>query len=568
MPDEINTVASPDPAAVIEEMLKIYPAKTRKKRAKQIILNEPDCPPEIAANSRTIPGIITQRGCTYAGCRGVVMGPIYDLLQITHGPVGCGFYAWLTRRNLVRVPPNETNYLQYCMNTDMQEEQIIFGGEKKLKQAIREAYDIFKPRAIAILATCPVGLIGDDIHTVAKQMKEELGINVIAFSCEGYKGVSQSAGHHIANNGVFKNIIGLDDKPDEGEFTMNILGEYNIGGDAWEIDTLLRKCGIHVTATLSGDVSYDQVKRCHTVMLNGVMCHRSINYIAEMMEKKFGIPWIKVNFVGAEASAKTLRKIAQFFDSKKLADRVEEVIAQELLALRPVREEMRAKHHGKKVALFVGGSRAHHYQDLFRDLGMEIVSAGYEFAHRDDYEGRKVLPTIKVDADSRNIEELHVEADPERFKPARTPEQVAALTAGGFTFKDYEGMMVEMKKNTLIIDDISHHEMEKLIEIYQPDIIGSGIKDKFVIEKMGVPCKQLHSYDYSGPYAAFTGAINFYREIDRMLTTKVWKFITPPWEKEPQAAVPLLHASKVEALRRENANKAWRKPGAEVAPEA
>ena len=258
-------VAMPDPAAVKAEMLKIYPAKTAKKRAKQIILNEPDAPPEIGANSRTIPGIITQRGCTYAGCRGVVMGPIYDLLQITHGPVGCGFYAWLSRRNLVRPAKGQTNYLQYCMNTDMQEDQIIFGGEKKLKQAIKEAYEIFKPKAIAILATCPVGLIGDDIHTVAKQMKEELGINVMAFSCEGYKGVSQSAGHHIANNGVFKNIIGLNDKADEAEFNMNILGEYNIGGDAWEIDTLLRKCGIHVTSTLSGDVSYDQVKKAHTV---------------------------------------------------------------------------------------------------------------------------------------------------------------------------------------------------------------------------------------------------------------------------------------------------------------
>jgi nitrogenase molybdenum-iron protein alpha chain len=86
-------VAVPDPAEVKEEMLKIYPAKTRKKRAKQIILNEPEAPPEIGANSRTIPGIITQRGCTYAGCRGVVLGPIYDILQITHGPVGCGFYA-------------------------------------------------------------------------------------------------------------------------------------------------------------------------------------------------------------------------------------------------------------------------------------------------------------------------------------------------------------------------------------------------------------------------------------------------------------------------------------------
>ena len=107
-------------------------------------------------------------------------------------------------------------------------------------------------------------------------------------------------------------------------------------------------------------------------------------------------------------------------------------------------------------------------------------------------------------------------------------------------------MMVEMKKNTLVIDDISHHEMEKLIEIYKPDIIGSGIKDKFVIEKMGVPCKQLHSYDYSGPYAAFTGAVNFYQEVDRMLTTKVWKFITPPWEKDPQSSAELVHALQAE----------------------
>lgn len=542
----------PDPEQAREEMLKIYPPKTRKKRSKQILSNDPDVPPEVGANTRTLPGIMTQRGCTYAGCRGVVMGPIYDLLQITHGPIGCGFYAWLTRRNLSRPKNNGVNYMQYSMSTDMQEDQIIFGGEKKLRQAVLEAYEIFRPKAIAILATCPVGLIGDDIHAVAREMKEKLGINVMAFSCEGYKGVSQSAGHHIANNGVFKNIIGLDDTPDAAEYAINILGEYNIGGDAWEIDTLLRKCGIHVTSTLSGDVSYDQVAKAHTVHLNTVMCHRSINYIAEMMEKKFGIPWIKVNFIGADATAKSLRKIAKYFDSKKLTDRVEEVIAQEMLALRPVREEVISRHKGKRVALFVGGSRAHHYQDLFEDIEMNVVSAGYEFAHRDDYEGRRVLPSIKVDADSRNIEELKVEADPARFKPRKTTEQMDALKSGGFTFSDYEGMMKQMKKGALIIDDISHHEMEKLIELYKPDMICSGIKDKFIVEKMGIPCKQLHSYDYGGPYAAFTGAANFYKEIDRMLSTKVWKYVVPPWKKDPLLAATLVHPAKTRAKKTED----------------
>lgn len=538
-----------------EEMLKSYPSKTAKKRGKQMVVNDPDAIPEIGANSRTVPGLITQRGCTYAGCRGVVIGPIHDILHITHGPIGCGYYSWLTRRNMVKpVNPGDTNYLQYSMSTDMMEEQIVFGGEKKLKQAIQEAYDIFKPKAITIYATCPVGLIGDDVHAVAREMKETLGINVFAFSCEGYRGVSQSAGHHIANNGVFKHIVGLDDTPQEHPYTINVLGEYNIGGDSWEIDALLRKCGIHVVSTLSGDVNYEQIKRAHTAHLNTIMCHRSINYMAEMMEKKFGIPWIKVNFIGADQTAKSLRKIGAFFESKELKDRIEEVIAQEMAVLRPVREEITARCKGKKAALFVGGSRAHHYQDLFKDIGMDVISAGYEFAHRDDYEGRSVLPGIKVDADSRNIEELTIEEDPQRFR-SDFVEKKKRLEESGFTFSDYNGMMVEMKKNTLVIDDISHHEIEKLIKLWKPDIIGSGIKDKFVIEKMGIPCKQLHSYDYGGPYAVFTGAANFYREVDRMLHTKVWQFVVPPWQK-PATEKPC-YAPRKE--KREKPNEDWKK---------
>jgi nitrogenase molybdenum-iron protein alpha chain len=531
----IPAAPQPDSLAARAEMLAIYPPKTKKKREKQLLANDSTTPPEIAANTRTVPGIITQRGCTYAGCRGVVIGPIHDILHITHGPIGCSYYSWQTRRNLARVKPGQPiNYLQYSMTTDMMEEEIIFGGEKKLAAAIREAYKIFKPKAIAVYATCPVGLIGDDIHTVCRHAKEELGINVFGFSCEGYKGVSQSAGHHIANNGVFKHMVGLLDEPDKEQYRINVLGEYNIGGDAWEIDTLLKKCGIHVTATLSGDISYEQICKCHTADLNVVMCHRSINYMSEMMETKFGIPWIKVNFIGAEQTSKSLRKIAKYFGDKKLIDRVEEVIAAEMAVLRPIQEDVRSRLKGKTAAMFVGGSRAHHYQHLFKDVGMLTVAAGYEFAHRDDYEGRAVLPTIKVDADSRNIEEIEVEADPKRYNPRKTPEQLEALKAGGFSFKDYDGMMREMKQSTLVIDDISHHEMEKLIELYHPDIIGSGIKDKFVIEKLGVPCKQLHSYDYGGPYAAFTGAANFYKEIDRMIGSKVWKLVTPPWKKSTQ----------------------------------
>jgi nitrogenase molybdenum-iron protein alpha chain len=538
---DVMEICELDPEEIKKELLAKYPTKVARKRAKGIVINKKDdCGdvPEIQSNVRTVPGLIGQRGCCYAGCKGVVLGPTRDIVNITHGPIGCGFYSWLTRRNQTDADtsPDGHNFMTYCFSTDMQDQEIIFGGEKKLKLAIQEAYDAFHPKAIAVFSTCPVGLIGDDVHSVCREMKEKLGINIFGFSCEGYKGVSQSAGHHIANNGIFTHVVGTDDTVKDGEFKINLLGEYNIGGDAFEIERIFEKCGLTLVSTFSGNSSIDAFANAHTADLNLIMCHRSINYVAEMMETKYGLPWIKVNFIGAEATAKSLRKIADYFDDPGLRERIEAVIAEEMPEVEKVRAEVRPRTEGKKAMLFVGGSRAHHYQELFNELGMPTMSAGYEFAHRDDYEGRRVLPDIKVDADSRNIEELEIHPDPDKYNPRKSPEELEKLKAKGVPVSDYEGMMPEMPNGALIVDDISQYETDKLIEMFRPDIYCAGIKEKYAIQKHGVPMKQLHSYDYGGPYAGFKGAVNFYKEIDRMVNSKVWDYIKAPWEKSPELA--------------------------------
>lgn len=531
-------MGSPEPNQLVRNLVQNYPPRLLRKRSRHIKVNDPIEVPKIEANSRTSPGIITQRGCCYAGCKGVVLGPITDIVHIVHGPVGCSYYAWMTRRNQADVPEGDQNFLNYAFTTDMTENEIIFGGEKKLAKAIQEAYDLFHPKAIAVFSTCPVGLIGDDVHAVARQMKAELGINIFGFSCEGYKGVSQSAGHHIANNGLFTNVVGTEELPPElkvNPWRVNLLGEYNIGGDAFEMERILARCGIQLVSTFSGNAQYSELARSADANLNLVQCHRSINYMAEMMESKFGIPWMKVNFIGAQATAKAMRKIARYFGDPELIARVEVVIAQELAEVEPVRNAIRARTNGRPVMLYVGGSRAHHYQSLFADLGMPVVAAGYEFAHRDDYEGSVVLDSITIDADSRAIEELTIGPDPQRFAPRKTEEEIAELEAGGLKMATYEGMMPEMTKGSVVVDDISHAELEQLIEAYKPALVCSGIKDKYVIEKMGIPCKQLHNYDYGGPYAGFKGAINFYTEIDRMVNAQVWRLVTPPWAAKKPA---------------------------------
>ena len=93
----------------------------------------------------------------------------------------------------------------------------------------------------------------------------------------------------------------------------------------------------------------------------------------------------------------------------------------------------------------------------------------------------------------------------------------------------------------------SHHEtvvrgqasvpderFDKLVEIYKPDLFCAGIKEKYSIQKLGIPMKQLHSYDSGGPYAGFKGAVNFYREIDRLVNSRVWGLMQAPWQEHPE----------------------------------
>jgi nitrogenase molybdenum-iron protein alpha chain len=92
---------------IIDEILEVYPEKTRKDRAKHIAPNDPSgscssC--AVKSNVKSRPGLMTVRGCAYAGSKGVVWGPIKDVIHISHGPVGCGAYSNWSRRNTTTAP--------------------------------------------------------------------------------------------------------------------------------------------------------------------------------------------------------------------------------------------------------------------------------------------------------------------------------------------------------------------------------------------------------------------------------------------------------------------------------
>ena len=479
---------------LIQEVLEVYPEETGKQRAKHLMANDPTLEKSnkcIVANKKALPGVMTARGCAYAGSKGVVWGPVKDVVNISHGPVGCGQFSRGGRRNYVTGHSGVTVFNDINFTSDFQEKDVVFGGDKKLARIIDEINLLFPlAKGVTIQSECPIGLIGDDIEAVARKKAAEIGKVVVPVRCEGFRGVSQSLGHHVANDSLRDWVLSNRDGKDfeSTPYDVAITGDYNIGGDAWSSRILLEKIGLRVVAQWSGDGSIPEFEMTPKVRLNLLHCYRSMNYISRHIEEKYGIPWLEYNFFGPTKIAESLRKIAARFDAT-IQENAERLIAGVKPEMDAIIAKYRPRLEGKRVLLFVGGLRPRHIIGAYEDLGMEVIGAGYEFAHNDDYDR---------------------------------------------TFK-------ELQDGALIYDDATSFELESFVERLKPDLIGSDIKEKYVFHKMGIPFRQLHSWDYSGPYHGYDGFAIFARDMDMAVNNPCWKNMQAPWKKA--AAEPVAQAA-------------------------
>lgn len=484
----MSTLTREETESLIQEVLEVYPEKARKDRAKHLAVNDQSIEQSkkcITSNRKSQPGVMTIRGCAYAGSRGVVWGPVKDMIHISHGPVGCGQYSRGGRRNYYVGATGVNTFAEINFTSDFQEKDIVFGGDKKLAKIMQEIEQLFPlHKGISVQSECPIGLIGDDIEAVSKKAAKEMNKVVVPVRCEGFRGVSQSLGHHIANDAIRDWVLSnRDGKEFESTpYDVTIIGDYNIGGDAWASRIFLEEMGLRVIAQWSGDGTIAEMENTPKAKLNLLHCYRSMNYISRHMEEKYGIPWMEYNFFGPTKIEESLRRIAAFFDDS-IKEKCELVIAKYKPMMQAVIDKYKPRLQGKRVMLYVGGLRPRHVIGAYEDLGMEVVGTGYEFAHGDDYDR-----TIK-----------------------------------------------EMGNATLLYDDVTGFELEEFVKRVKPDLVGSGIKEKYIFQKMGIPFRQMHSWDYSGPYHGYDGFAIFARDMDMTLNNPCWGKQTPPWKKSAEA---------------------------------
>ncbi len=423
-------------------------------------------PFDLACNKDSLAGAVSQRACVFCGSR-VVLYPIADALHLVHGPIGCAAYTWDIRGALSSGP--ELHRLSF--STDLQERDVIFGGEKKLYRALRELIDRHHPKAAFVYSTCIVGLIGDDLEGICKKASKKTGIPVLPVQSEGFKG-NKRAGYHAACQAMFR-LVGTGDTTGISKKSINILGDFNLAGEIWIIRDYFKRMGIEVVANITGDGRVGDLQKAHGAALNVVQCSGATMDLALMMEEVYGIPHIRVSYFGVEDMAESLYTVARFFDDPKVMERTRKLVREELAGLYPKLQEFRRALTGKKAAIYVGGAfKAFSLVKAFRLLGMDVVLVGSQTGTPADYR------------------ELHDITD----------------------------------EGTIIVDDSNPLELSSFLKEKDVDIFVGGVKERPIAYKLGVGFCD-HNHERKEALEGFVGMLNFAQEVYNTVMSPVWQFV-------------------------------------------
>jgi nitrogenase molybdenum-iron protein alpha chain len=336
------------------------------------------------------------QGCQFTLSLGI-LNSIRNAVVIMHGPVGCGICSTGNigqNKSFKQLRDPSAEGLVW-LTTNLDEADVISGGEKKLREAISYADREFRPESIIVCNSCVPALIGDDIDNIILDMQRETAAVIVPIHCEGFKTKLMATAYDAVYHGILKKYVRYPDRkvpvyePDADRIreayrksrNVNIL---NVGSmsrsDETEFRRILEGLGLNVTF-IPCYAEPEDFQYALETSLNVSLCGTHDDYFVGHLEEKYSIPFVVDTIpIGRKNTSRWLRLVAKHFNIEKEAERfieAENRILDE--ALEPYRETLK----GKRVYLTGGEVRIVATAEIMQDLGMEVT--GFKAHHYDQF---------------------------------------------------------------------------------------------------------------------------------------------------------------------------------------
>ncbi len=417
-------------------------------------------------------------GCAFDGAK-IALQPITDVAHLVHGPIACEGNCWDNRG----AKSSGSHLYRTGFTTDMNEMDVVYGGEKRLFKSIKEIIEKYDPPAVFVYQTCVPAMTGDDIGAVCKAAGEKLGKPVIPVISPGFVG-PKNLGNKLAGEAILDHVIGTQEPEYMTPYDINIIGEYNLAGELWQVKPLLDELGIRILACISGDAKYHEVASSHRARAAMMVCSKAMINVARKMEERYGIPFFEGSFYGIGDMSDSLREIARLLVERgapeELKERTEKLIAREEAKAWMRIAPYKARLAGKRVLLITGGVKSWSVVAALQEAGLEIVGTSVKKSTKEDKE---------------RIKEL-------------------------------------MGQDAHMIEDMTPREMYKMLKDARADIMLSGGRSQFIALKAKMPWLDINQERHHA-YAGYEGMVELVHEIDKALNNPVWEQVRrlAPWEE-------------------------------------
>ncbi len=417
-------------------------------------------------------------GCAFDGAK-IALQPFTDVAHLVHGPIACEGNSWDNRGAASSGP----SIWRTGFTTDINETDVIFGGEKRLFKACREIIEKYDPPAIFVYQTCVPAMIGDDINAVCKAASAKFNKPVIPINAPGFVG-PKNLGNKLAGEALLDHVIGTVEPDYTTPYDVNIIGEFNLSGELWQVKPLLDELGIRILSCISGDGRYNEVASSHRARASMMVCSKAMINVARKMEERYGIPFFEGSFYGIEDTSDSLRELSRLLILRgapdELMERTEKLILREEAKAFASIASYRPRFKGKKVLLITGGVKSWSVVAALQEAGLELAGTSVKKSTREDKE---------------RIKEL-------------------------------------MGQDAHMIEDMTPREMYKMLKDAKADIMLSGGRSQFIALKATMPWLDINQERHHA-YMGYVGMAKLMAEIDRTLYNPVWEQVRrpAPWAK-------------------------------------
>jgi nitrogenase molybdenum-iron protein alpha chain len=296
-----------------------------------------------------------------------------DSVFIIHSPQGCsgcvamgadGYRVGQAHRGvqLIKSPR--------VIVTNLDQNDIIMGGEAKLREAVAKAVARYSPKLVFLFTSCASGIIGDDVDAIAASLQPGLDAILVPIHCDGFKSKVCASGFDAAFIAIQKYLLPKEPQPREVGL-VNLFAPTSISyKDQLEIERMLGLLGVEVNY-IPFYSSLEKIRRITAAEASTSICKVFADEFMKELQESYDIPFAHtVMPIGVRNTDKWFLGIADLIGKGDLA---RAYIEQEHARVLPQLEGIKKRLAGKRVFICGGTGRSFAAAALIDDFGMELV---------------------------------------------------------------------------------------------------------------------------------------------------------------------------------------------------